>query len=162
MTRRQPRSTLFPDPNPVVPGEGDLMGTLRVTTAMTWRDGFSQTNKVVVDKAQFLKLIGIGEAQFDASKLTIVPLTTDGEEGHNGTNGTYGAWFDANGNPSTFANGHVYIEVFNDLFRWNCGLYQDNCYDAAHTVTMQMRYQDGGKAKKVNVVVTFTILGAGW
>lgn len=152
----------YPDPNPVVPGVNDLMGTLRVTTAMAWRDGFSQTNKVVVDKAQFLKLIGIGEAQFDASKLTIVPLTTDGEEGHNGTNGTYGAWFDANGNPSTFANGHVYIEVFNDLFRWNCGLYQDNCYDAAHTVTMQMRYQDGGKAKKVNVVVTFTILGAGW
>lgn len=63
----------YPDPNPVVPGVNDLMGTLRVTTAMAWRDGFSQTNKVVVDKAQFLKLIGIGEAQFDASKLTIVP-----------------------------------------------------------------------------------------
>ncbi len=152
----------YPDPSPVTPPSADtLAGTLRVSVAMTWRGGFSQTNKVVVDKAQFLQLIGVSEAQFDASKLSIVPLDTDGVEGPNGTNGTYGAWFDADGDPGDFADGHVYIEVFSDLFQWNCGLYQNNCSDDSHTVTMQMRYQDGATVKKVNVVVTFSISGAG-
>ncbi len=152
----------YPDPDPITPPSDEtLAGTLRVTTAMTWRGGFSQTSKVVVDKARFLSLIGLTEAQFDASKLSIVPLDTKGEEGPNGTNGTYGAWFDADGNPGNFADGHVYIEIFDDLFQWNCGLYQNNCSDDSHTVTMQMRYQDGAALRKVNVVVTFSISGTG-
>lgn len=152
----------YPDPSPVAPPTDEtLAGTLRVSAQMTWRGGFSQTNKVVVDKAQFLQLIGISEAQFDATKLSIVPLDTDGEEGPNGTNGTYGAWFDADGDPGDFSDGHVYIEIFDDLFQWNCGLYQSNCSDSGHTVTMQMRYADGTTLKKVNVIVTFSISGAG-
>jgi len=152
----------YPDPDPITPPSDEtLAGTLRVTTAMTWRGGFSQTSKVVVDKARFLSLIGLTEAQFDASKLSIVPLDTKGEERPNGTNGTYGAWFDADGNPGNFADGHVYIEIFDDLFQWNCGLYQNNCSDDSHTVTMQMRYQDGAALRKVNVVVTFSISGTG-
>jgi len=152
----------YTDPDPITPPSDEtLAGTLRVTTAMTWRGGFSQTSKVVVDKARFLSLIGLTEAQFDASKLSIVPLDTKGEEGPNGTNGTYGAWFDADGNPGNFADGHVYIEIFDDLFQWNCGLYQNNCSDDSHTVTMQMRYQDGAALRKVNVVVTFSISGTG-
>lgn len=152
----------YPDPSPAAPPTDEtLAGTLRVSAQMTWRGGFSQSNKVVVDKAQFLRLIGIGEAQFDATKLSIVPLDTDGEEGPNGTNGTYGAWFDADGDPGDFADGHVYIEIFDDLFHWNCGLYQANCSDDCHTVTMQMRYPVGTTLKKVNVIVTFSISGAG-
>lgn len=152
----------YPDPDSATPPTDEqLAGTMRVSTSMTWRGGFSQSNKVTVDKAQFLRLIGISEDQFDATKLSIVPLTTSGQEGQNGTNGTYGAWFDADGNPGVFADGHVYIEIFDDLFHWNCGLYQNNCSDDSHTVTMQMRYQDGAALKKVNVVVTFSISGTG-
>lgn len=150
-------------PEPAKPSGGEtLAGTIRVSTAMEWSGGFSQSSKVVVDKAQVLALLGISEAQFDKSKLSIVPLTTDGEAGTNGTNGIYGGWFDTDGNPGVFANGHVYIEIFSDLFQWNCGLYQNNCSDTSHTVTMQMRYTDGAAVKKVNVVVTFTISGAWW
>lgn len=149
-------------PEPAKPSGGEtLAGTIRVSTAMTWSGGFSQSSKVVVDKAQVLALLGVSEAQFDKSKLSIVPLTTGGEAGTNGTNGIYGGWFDADGNPGVFADGHVYIEIFSDLFQWNCGLYQNNCSDTSHTVTMQMRYTDGAAVKKVNVVVTFTISGAG-
>ncbi len=152
----------YPEPSPVTPVDStSLAGTINVSTAMTWWGGFSQSNKVVVDKAQFLSLIGISESEYNEDNLSIVPLTTDGQEGTNGTNGTYGGWFDADGNPGVFANGHVYIEVFSDLFNWNCGLYQNNCSDTSHTVTMQMRYQQGTVLKKVNVVVTFTISGTG-
>lgn len=152
----------YPYPDPTTPPTGDqLVGTMQVNTSMTWRGGFSQSNKVTVDKTQFLQLIGVSADEFDTKKLSIVPLTTDGQEGQNGTNGTYGAWFDADGNPGVFADGHVYIEIFDDLFHWNCGLYQNNCSDDSHTVTMQMRYQDGATLKKVNVVVTFSISGTG-
>ncbi len=153
----------YPDPSSKGDDDSTIAGTIKVSTSMTWRGGYSQTNKVKVDKAQFLSLIGVSEDDFNEDNLSIVPLTTDGQEGTNGTNGTYGGWFDANGNPGAYANGHVYIEVFNDLFNWNCGLYQSNCSDSSHTVTMQMRYQTGSVIKKVNVVVTFTISGtAGW
>ncbi len=148
----------YPDPSSPV-GNDTIVGTMQVSTAMTWRGGFSQTNKVTVDKAQFLSLVGVSEDEFNEDNLTIVPLNTDGSEGTNGTNGIFGGWFDGDGNPGAFAQGHVYIEVFSDLFNWNCGLYQSNCYDGSHAVTMQMQYRSGTAVKKVNVVVTFTISG---
>jgi hypothetical protein len=115
-----------------------------------------------VDKAQVLELMGIEESAFSEPNVTIVPLMTDGSEGSNGTNGVFGGWFDGEGNPGAYAQGHVYIEVFSDLWNWSCGLYKENCYDDAHTVTMQYQYPVAGVMKKVNVEVHFTITSGWW
>ena len=110
-----------------------------------------------------LRLMGISEKDFQESKVSIVPLMNDGTEGSNGTNGVFGGWFNEDGEPGSYAEGHVYIEVFDDLWNWNCGLYQQNCYDEGHTVRMQYQYPVGGVLKKVNVEVRFTIeWGGGW
>ena len=67
---------------------------------------------------------------------------------------------DANGEPYTWDSGHVYIEVFYDLFSWNCGVRTDagHCVRGhKHTVTMQYQYRDTDCIKAVNVEVTFTV-----
>jgi hypothetical protein len=156
----------IPEPADVVPSTGEkLCGTIEVNTRMDWNNGFTQTNKVKVDKKKILQLMGITTADFQEPNVTIVPLNSDGTEGGNHTNGTYGAWFDEDDNPGYFDDGHVYIEVFDDLWNWNCGLYQWNCYDEAHTVTMQYQYPHEGTLLKVNVEVHFNISnswGYGW
>ena len=137
-------------------------GTMKTSVSMDWSKGFSQSNKVKVNRQTLVNLMGISMSTLKDEDLNIVPLDTDGEEGINGTNGVFGAWFDGDGNPGVFANGHVYIEVFDDLWNWNCGLYQQNCYDDEHTVTMQYQYPHNGTLLKVNVEVKFTITGSGW
>ena len=145
------------------PNKGRLCGTIPVSTTMQWSKGYDQSNKVSVSKEQVLKLMGIAESDFSEANLSIIPLNTDGSEGSNGTNGTFGGWFDADGNPGAYANGHVYIEVFDDLWNWNCGLYQYQCWDDSHTVTMQYQYPQGGVLLKVNIEVHFTIeQNGGW
>ena len=145
------------------PNKGRLCGTIPVSTTMQWSKGYDQNNKVSVSKEQVLKLMGIAESDFSEANLSIIPLNTDGSEGSNGTNGTFGGWFDADGNPGAYANGHVYIEVFDDLWNWNCGLYQYQCWDDSHTVTMQYQYPQGGVLLKVNIEVHFTIeQNGGW
>jgi len=133
-------------------------GTLTVNTALDWDLGYSQTHKVNIDPTALSQLLGIASTSFNASNITaIVPLNTDGTEGENHTNGVYGGWFDKDGNPRYFAEGHVYIEVFSDLLHWNCGLQQALCSDSQHTVTMQLQYHDGTVLKKVNIKVVFAI-----
>ena len=145
------------------PNKGRLCGTIPVSTTMQWSKGYDQNNKVSVSKEQVLKLMGIAESDFSEANLSIIPLNTDGSEGSNGTNGTFGGWFDADGNPGAYANGHVYIEVFDDLWNWNCDLYQYQCWDDSHTVTMQYQYPQGGVLLKVNIEVHFTIeQNGGW
>ena len=101
-------------------------------------------------------------ADFNANNLTdIVPLNADGSPGENNTNGVYGGWFNADNEPRVWNGGHVYIEVYDDLFSWDCGIRNDTCYDDEHTVTMQYQYQVGSTLKKVNVRVHFTI-NWGW
>lgn len=141
--------------------KGKLCGTVKVTTAMDWNSGYSQAKKVKVSKQKVLELMGITAADFQESNVTVVPLNSDGTEGENHTNGTFGAWFDEDDDPGYFNDGHVYIEVFNDLWNWNCGLQQYVCYDDAHTVTMQYQYPYDDTLLKVNVEVTFTISGSG-
>ena len=149
-----------PDDTPVTTGK--LCGTVTANVSMDWNKGYSQTNKVMVSKQKVLQLMGLSESELQEANLSIVPLNTDGSEGDNHTNGVYGAWFDEDGNPGVYDNGHVYIEVFQDLWNWNCGLYQWNCWDDAHTVTMQYQYPHGGTLLKVNVKVNFTITGNDW
>lgn len=146
----------LPDETPVTTGK--LCGTINVSTKMEWYKGYGQSNKVVVDKARVLSLMGLKESELQEQNLTIVPLMTDGSEGENHTNGVFGGWFDGNGNPGYYPQGHVYIEVFQDLWNWNCGLYQENCWDGNHTVTMQYKYPHQGTLLKVNVKVKFTII----
>ena len=151
-----------PDATPVV-GE-KLCGTITARVKMDWNAGYSQSNKVSVSKSRVLGLMGLQESELQESNLSIVPLYTDGSEGENHTNGTYGAWFNEDDDPGYYDDGHTYIEVFQDLWNWNCGLYQWNCYDDSHTVTMQYQYPHDGTLLKVNVKVVFTIenAGGGW
>ena len=152
----------IPEPEaPIV--DDEVCGTVTTDCTMQWYDGYHQSNQVSVSKAEVLRLMGISEKDFQESKVSIVPLMNDGTEGSNGTNGVFGGWFNEDGEPGSYAEGHVYIEVFDDLWNWNCGLYQQNCYDEGHTVRMQYQYPVGGVLKKVNVEVRFTIeWGGGW
>ena len=149
-----------PDEAPVTGGR--LCGTVAVDVAMEWSRGYQQKNKVRVGKGDVLELMGVPEADFQEANVTIVPLMDDGSEGANGTNGVFGGWFDEDGNPGAYADGHVYIEVFQDLWNWSCGLYQEQCWDDEHTVTMQYQYPYQGTLLKVNVEVHFTITGNDW
>ena len=137
--------------------DSKLCGTIKTSVRMDWDKGFAQTNKVKVNRQRLANLMGISMSELKDDGLTIVPLDTDGGEGFNGTNGVFGAWFDEEGNPGVFADGHVYIEVFDDLWNWNCGLYQQNCWDDEHIVTMQYQYTHNGTLLKVNIEVKFTI-----
>ena len=149
-----------PDETPVV---GDkVCGTRPVSVTMDWEKGYAQSSKVKVSKQRVCQLMGIAQADLQEANLSIVPLNTDGSEGENHTNGVYGAWFNEDGDPGYYDEGHVYIEVFQDLWNWNCGLYQYNCWDDAHTVTMQYQYPHEGTLLKVNVKVDFTITGNNW
>ena len=152
----------IPEPDaPIV--DDEVCGTITTDCTMQWYDGYHQSNQVSVSKGEVLRLMGISEKDFQESKVSIVPLMNDGTEGSNGTNGVFGGWFNEDGEPGSYAEGHVYIEVFDDLWNWNCGLYQQNCYDEGHTVRMQYQYPVGGVLKKVNVEVRFTIeWGGGW
>ena len=150
----------MPEDDPIV--DEQLCGTISTDVTMQWSSGYDQNDMIHVDKAQVLELMGIEESAFSEPNVTIVPLMTDGSEGSNGTNGIFGGWFDGEGNPGAYAQGHVYIEVFSDLWNWSCGLYKENCYDDAHTVTMQYQYPVAGVMKKVNVEVHFTITSGWW
>ena len=149
-----------PDETPVV--DDKVCGTIPVSVAMDWSQGYAQTNKVKVSKQRVCQLMGIAQGDLQEANLSIVPLYTDGSKGENHTNGVYGGWFDEDDNPGFYDQGHVYIEVFQDLWNWNCGLYQYNCWDDAHTVTMQYQYPHEGTLLKVNVKVSFTISGNSW
>lgn len=152
----------IPEPSAPVTSS-KLCGTIKSSVTMDWNAGFSQSNKVAVNRQHVANLMGVSMNVLKDDELNIVPLDTDGNEGINGTNGVFGAWFDGDGNPGKFADGHVYIEVFDDLWNWNCGLYQWNCWDNEHIVTMQYQFPYKGTQLKVNVEVKFTITGnGGW
>lgn len=148
-----------PDEQEVVPPitNEKLCGTIDVETRMNRRTGYSQENQVVIDRNDVFSLLGIEASSFQTQSVNIVPLNTDGTVGDNNTNGVFGGWFNADGNPRLWDGGHVYIEVFSDLFNWNCGLRQDTCHDGEHTVTMQYQYQVESVLCKVNVRVHFII-----
>ena len=148
------------EPTPIT--EGKLCGTIKTSVTIDYGLGFSQTNKIKVNRQRLTNLMGISMAELNEDNLTVVPLNTDGTEGPNNTNGRFGGWFDQDGNPGVFADGHVYIEIFDDMWNWNCGLYQWNCWDDEHIVTMQYQYPHDGTLLKVNVEVRFTITGNGW
>ena len=152
----------IPVPDETPTNDDQLCGTINVQTTMDWNSGFDQASNIAINKQQVLNLMGVPADEFQEANLSIVPLNNDNSEGENHTNGTYGAWYDADGNTCYFNDGHVYIEVFHNLWNWNCGLYQYNCFDDHHTVSMQYQYPHNGTLLKVNVDVNFTITHNWW
>ncbi len=138
--------------------DGKLCGTITTDVVMDWNLGYGQSQQVKVSKQKVLQLMGLAANDLQEANLNIVPLNSDGTEGENHTNGVFGAWFNEANDPRYFDEGHVYIEVFQDLWNWNCGLHQWVCWDDTHTVTMQYQYPHQGTLLKVNVQVNFTIV----
>ena len=135
-------------------------GTMTCDVTMSYSLGYGQIVTVNVDESSLLTNLGITHEQLYGSDLKIVPLKTDGTEGMNNTNGVYGGWFEADNNPGYWANGHVYIEVFDNMTVWNCGLRAEDGYCSVgeqHNVSMQYQYTQGSETKTVIVVVNFTI-----
>jgi hypothetical protein len=154
----------IPEPDDTPVHDETLCGTITCEVTLDKNKGYSQDVQVRVDRGNVLKLLGLDESSFNPSRVTIIPLYADGSDGQNHTNGVFGGWFNEDGDPLTWNEGHVYIEVFDDLFNWACGVHPQNCYDNEHTVTMQFQYQVGSTLKKVNIAVHFTIKnqGGGW
>ena len=151
----------IPEPEDSPADEEQFCGTMVCNVTMDKNDGYSQKVQIHVSKDELLDLLDVDAESFAESKVTIVPLNADGTEGQNHTNGVFGGWFNEEGNPLTWGEGHVYIEVYNDLFNWTCGVHPYNCYDDEHTVTMQIQYPVKSVLKKVNVEVRFTIVNQG-
>ncbi|MBN2611574.1 MAG: CotH kinase family protein [Bacteroidales bacterium] len=147
-------------PQGTVPTTKTDCGTLTCNVSMSYVLGYEQTVSVNVDENQLLALLGITEAELNSTATNIVPLKTDGTEGMNNTNGVYGAWFEADNNPGYWANGHVFIEIYENLTVWDCGLRTGEGYctiGEQHTVRMQYQYTQGTETKLVTVIVNFTI-----
>jgi len=147
----------IPVPDTTTVSGSRLCGTVVSEVTMDWFAGYDQANKVHVDKSEVLALMGIAAADFSDAKAQLVPLNVDGSEGSNNTQGAYGGWFGPDGNLLNWPAGHVFIEVYSDLWNWNCGLNNSSCFDDSHTATMQLQYPHGGTLLKVNIEIHFTI-----
>jgi hypothetical protein len=135
-------------------------GALSYDVTMSYLLGYGQEVKIVIDETALLSKLGITAEELYGPTLRIVPLKTDGSEGMNNTNGVYGGWFEGDNNPGYWANGHVYIEVFDDLTNWNCGLRAEPGFCSVgekHSVRMQYQYTVGSETKTVTITVNFTI-----
>lgn len=147
-------------PNGFVPTVKVDCGAITCYDTLSYELNYSQTVTVDIDQNKLFSMLGITTEQLYSTNLKIVPLKTDGSEGLNNTNGTYGAWFEADNNPGYWANGHVYIEIENNLVNWNCGLRADEGYCSAgdkHSVRMQYQYTQGTETKTVTVIVNFYV-----
>lgn len=143
-----------------MPRSVKLCGTISCKLTLDYSRGYSQKVTVDVDASEVARLMGISVSQLTSADISILPLYRDGSIGSNGTNGVFGGWFDINGDPLGFSRGHVYIEVFDNLFSWNCGLRAEDGYcerGHTHVVTMQYQYPGSDSDLAVNVDVEFTI-----
>src|SRR5512133_3236115 len=135
-------------------------GTLTLSDTLSWQLGYSQNITAEVNENDVLTKLGITREQLYSTSLRIVALKSDGTEGMNNTNGVFGGWFGADNNPGYWANGHVYIEVFDNLTQWTCGLRNEEGFCAKgdqHTVRMQYQYTMGTETKALTVIVKFFI-----
>jgi hypothetical protein len=135
-------------------------GTMTCAVTMSHQSGYHQTVTVNIDEGNLLSMLGINKAQLNGTDLKIVPLKKDGTEGENNTNGVYGAWFEGDDNPGFWANGHVFIEINENLTSWICGLRAEQGFCTVgehHSVRMQYQHTQGTETKTVTIVVNFTI-----
>jgi len=127
---------------------------------LSYQLGYNESVTVMIEESTLLSMLEITTEQLYSTDLIIVPLKTDGSEGLNNTNGVYGGWFEADNNPGYWANGHVFIEISDNLTNWSCGLRAEKGYCSVgeqHSVRMQYQYTQGTETKTVTVIVNFTI-----
>ncbi|HLO58423.1 MAG TPA: CotH kinase family protein [Bacteroidales bacterium] len=147
-------------PDGTVPTVKVDCGEMSISDTLSFQLGYAQNVTVDIDESDLISKLGITHDLLYGPNLRIVPLKTDGTEGMNNTNGVYGGWFEEDNNPGYWANGHVYIEVFDNLTQWSCGLRAETGYCSVgeeHTVLMQYQYTTGTQTKTVTVSVTFII-----
>lgn len=105
--------------------------------------GYHQDGAIKLSREKVVSLLGVAPGK-------LVPLNADGSEGRNTAAGDYGAWFDADGNTSSWGLGHVFVES-DDLYEWSFGCHPDNCA-AGHRHTVQMQYgAQGGRVLTVTI-----------
>ena len=147
-------------PEGTVPTTKTDCGTISCDVTLSYQLGYHQTVTVMVDESTLLSMLGITTEQLYSTDLQIVPLKADGSEGLNNTNGVFGGWFEADNNPGYWANGHVYIEIFDNMTIWSCGLRAEDGYCSVgeqHSVRMQYQYTQGTETRTVTVIVNFTV-----
>jgi len=147
-------------PSGTVPTTKTDYGTITCDVTLFYKLGYNQEVTVNVEESKLLSMLGITHEQLYSNDLKIVPLKTDGSEGINNTNGVFGGWFEADNNPGYWANGHVYIEILDNMTVWSCGLRAEEGYCFAgeqHSVRMQYHYTLGTETRTVTVIVNFTI-----
>ena len=135
-------------------------GTIRIEMSLSHELGYHQEKTVDISEDDLLSKLEITQSELYGPNLNIVPLRTDGSVGENFTNGIFGGWFEEDNNPGYWSNGHVYIEVFEDLTHWNCGIRADEGYCEVgdqHQVSMQYQFAKADQLKTVTVTIVFTI-----
>ncbi len=148
-------------------GNYSIAGTIDKSYTLSLSGGYHQNVQVKVKKSEIASILNVQESEINDNQITLVPLNADGSEGDNTAAGAYGAWFDSDGNTTSFQAGFpfIYLES-NDLYTWNCGCHPNNAYACtASPLTMQYRFSGTNAAlngKAVNVAVTFTIEGWWW
>ena len=150
----------YPVPKYDGPVHTVFCGSIPLNLTLQYSTGYGQNVKVNVPAEQVAALMGISVDELMSAPLTIVPLHRDGSVGDNRTNGNFGGWFNGDGNPYDWGQGHVYIEVFNDLFSWDCGVRAENGHcerGHTHDITIQYRYEKVDKLLTVNVDIKFTV-----
>jgi hypothetical protein len=143
-----------------IPAYTKQCGSISTSLTLDYSKGYGQSVTVDVSAGEVAQLMGISISELTSGNIRILPLYRNGSVGVNRTNGVFGGWFNKNGDPEDWGVGHVYIEVFDDLFSWNCGLRADDGHcerGHSHTVTMQYQYTKNSLTLAVNVDVTFTI-----
>lgn len=144
-------------PDTVISESGAQMN---LSATLAYADGFHQSTVIRIDKTALARNCGVPLSQLNASQISLSPINSDGTVGENTAAGLYGAWFDSNGDTTRWSDGEmaVFIES-NDLFTWNCGLYQFNCaVGDEYTVRMRFSVNTLSVHKSVDVYVTFTVV----
>ncbi len=135
-------------------------GEISINVNMSYRLGYQQSVTVKIDENEVLSKLLISKSQLYSDALRIVPLNTDGSEGENNTNGIFGGWFEADNNPGVWANSRVFIEVYQDLCNWECGLRAGENYsnvDDNYSVKMQFQYTINAEMRTLTIIVNFKI-----
>ena len=144
-----------------VPTTRKHYGEIQVSQTLDFYRGYSQNVMVNIDSELLSEKLGMSADLISfANGLSYYPLNNDRSIGQNNTTGDFGGWFNSDGEPRYWNEGHVYIEIFDDPFHWKCGAHPDNCRKGhEHTVVMQLQCPDYEEnvVKTLDIVVTFKI-----
>ena len=135
-------------------------GEISYDVNMLYSLGYQQNVRININEDSVLSKLGVARSELYSSAMVIVPLHTDGSEGVNNTNGVFGAWFEGDNNPGEWSNGHVFIEIYENLTQWECGLRNEGGYCSVgdtHKVKMQYQFTKEEEIKTLTIAVDFAI-----